>query len=56
MEYPKFLKNEPVDTVQDSHGMMNTKPVKIIKAYANNLSQPMPEINERRKRGSRIVL
>ena len=56
MEYPKFLKNEPVDPVQDSHGMMKTKPVKIIKLYTNNLSQPMPEINERRKRGSRIVL
>ena len=56
MEYPKFLKNEPVDPVQDSHGMMKTKPVKIIKAYTNNLIQPMPEINERRKRGSRIVL
>ena len=36
--------------------MMKTKPVKIIKAYTNNLVQPMPEINERRKRGSRIVL
>ena len=56
LEYPKFLKNEPVDPVQDSHGMMKTKPVKIIKAYTNNLIQPMPEINERRKRGSRIVL
>ena len=50
-----YLGIQSSSPVQDSHGMMKTKPVKIIKAYANNLSQPMPEINERRKRGSRIV-